>query len=220
MYTLYVAPGACSRVPMITLEEAQIAYQPELIRFLKGAHRQPEYLALNPKGKVPCLVTEDGPITENVAIARFLASQRPGLLPVPRTPREDALITADLAFCASTLHPIVSRMRVPMFMADGAEAVAAVKAKAMEAMRPMADVVEAKLSQGPWWYGAEWSILDAYVFWVWFRITGGGFVTDDYPNWQAHAARMDARPAVRRALAKEAELQARLEAEGLAPRMG
>ncbi|MBO9465822.1 glutathione S-transferase family protein [Tropicibacter sp. R15_0] len=220
MFTLFAAPGSCSRVPLITLEEAGADYRLELVRFMQGAHKQPDYLALNPKGKVPCLVTEAGPITENVAIALFLASQFDGLLPKTSTARAAALVTADLAFCSATLHPIVSRMRVPMFMVEGPEAIGSVKAKAMEAMHPMAAVVETALDGKDWWFGDTWSILDAYIYWVFFRINGGGFPTDQYPNWAAHAKRMDARPAVRRALAKEADMQAALEAEGLAPKMG
>ena len=220
MYKLFAAPGACSRVPLITLEEAGATYELALVRFMQGAHKQPDYLALNPKGKVPCLVTPTGPITENVAIALYLASHHDGLLPKTTAPMEAAHVTADLAFCAATLHPIVSRMRVPMFMAEGGEAIASVKAKAMEAMHPMAAVVETKLAGRDWWYGDTWSIMDAYIYWVFFRTTGGGFAMDAYPNWVAHAHRMDARPAVRRALAKEADMQSTLEAEGLAPRMG
>ena len=106
-----------------------------------------------------------------------------------------------------------------MFMAEGPEAIASIKAKAIDAMHPMAEVVDARLDEGPWWYGSEWSIMDAYIYWVWFRITGGGFLTENYPNWAAHATRMDARPAVCRALAREAEMQAILETEGLAPKM-
>ena len=207
-------------MPLITLEESGVAFDLKLIRFMKGAHKQPDYLALNPKGKVPCLVSADGPITENVAIAKYLAAHHKGLLPVAKTAREDALITADLAFCSAMLHPVVSRMRVPMFMAEGSEAIASVKAKAIEAMHPMAALVDAQLDGRDWWYGDDWSIMDAYVYWVYFRITGGGFPIDGYRNWAAHAHRMDARPAVRRALAKEAQMQSTLEAEGLAPKMG
>lgn len=220
MYTLFAAPGSCSRVPMITLEEAEADYKIELVRFMQGAHKQPEYLALNPKGKVPCLLTEEGALTENVAIAQYLAARHKGLLPPRRSARADALTTADLAFCSATLHPIVSRLRVPMFMAEGPEAIASVKSKAIEAMHPMAAVVESTLEGRDWWYGDTWSILDAYIYWVFFRINGGGFPTDQYPNWAAHTKRMDSRPAVRRALAKEADMQSTLEAEGLAPKMG
>ncbi len=219
MYKLFLAPGACSRVPLIALVETGVDFDLELVRFMKGAHKQPDYLALNPKGKVPCLVTEHGPITENVAIARYLAARHPGLLPETSTPYADALVTADLSFCSSTLHPIVSRMRVPMFMAEGAEAIASVKAKAIEAMHPMAAVVDAQLAGKTWWYGDTWSILDAYIYWVYFRIIGGGFQVESYPNWSEHARRMDARASVRKALAIEADLEATLEAEGLAPKV-
>ena len=220
MYTLFAAPGSCSRVPLITLEEAGAPFELKLIRFMKGAHKQADYLALNPKGKVPCLLTAHGPITENVAIARYLAANHKGLLPERATEYDEARVTADLAFCSATLHPIVSRMRVPMFMAAGAEAIASVKEKAIEAMHPMAEVVEARLKGHTWWYDTGWSIMDAYIFWVAYRITGGGFPTDNYPLWTAHAQRMKARPSVQRALAQEAKLQATLEAEGLAPKMG
>lgn len=219
MYRLYAAPGACSRVPLISLIEAGAEFDIDLVRFMNGAHKRPDYLSLNPKGKVPCLVTDEGAITENVAIARFLAARHRGLLPEVKTPYDDALLTADLAFCASTLHPIVSRMRVPMFMAEGDQAIASVRAKAMDAMHPMAAVVEAQLQGRDWWYGDHWSVMDAYIYWVYFRVAGGGFPVDAYPGWGAHARRMEARPAVQRALSIEADLQSTLEAEGLAPRM-
>lgn len=219
-FALYAAPGACSRVPLISLQEAGAEFEVRLVRFMRGEHKQPAYLANNPKGKVPCLITPDGPLTENVAIAQYLAGRFEGLLPKAHSALEEARITADLAFCAATLHPIVSRMRVPMFMADGKEAAASVKAKAMEAMVPMAQVVETRLTQGKWWYGDAWSIMDAYIYWVWFRVTGGGFPVDAYTHWAAHTARMGTRPAVARALEQEHDMQARLEAEGLAPKMG
>ena len=218
-YTLYAAPGACSRVPLMALEEAGADFDLKLVRFMKGEHKRPDYLAMHPAGKVPLLITPEGPLSQNVAIAKYLGVQFPDLLPKADTPMDDARITADLAFCADTLHPIVTRMRMPMFMADGPEAQASVRAKAFEAMAPMAKRVNDQLEERDWWYGDDWSIMDAYIYWVWFRITGVGFPGSDYPNWAAHADRMETRPAIQRALARDAELQATLEAEGLAPPM-
>ncbi|WP_428925893.1 glutathione S-transferase family protein [Marinibacterium sp. SX1] len=217
-FTLHAAPGTCARVPLIALEEAGADFDVALVRFMKGEHRAPAYLALNPKGKVPLLVADGVPISENVAIARFLAARFPkaGLLPVTEDPLAEAQVTGDLAFCAATLHPLVTRIRMPGFMVDGDEAAASVRARAIEAMRPMADVVSARLNGQDWWYDSGWSILDAYVYWVWFRITGAGFPAEDYPTWAAHAARMETRPAVARALAREADMTAQLEREGLA----
>lgn len=217
-FTLYAAPGTCARVPLIALNQAGADFDVALVRFMNGAHRAPAYLALNPKGKVPLLLAGDMPISENVAIARYLAARFPeaGLLPKAADPLKDAAITADLAFCAATLHPLVTRIRMPVLMVEGDEAAASVRARGIEAMRPMAKVVEDRLGNGPWWYGSDWSVLDAYFYWVWFRITGAGFPPADYPIWAAHAARMETRPAVQRTLAQEAEMSATLEAEGLA----
>ena len=53
---LYFAPGACSRVPLIALEEIGQPFDGHLVTFMKGEHRAPDYLALNPAGKVPTLV--------------------------------------------------------------------------------------------------------------------------------------------------------------------
>ncbi|RPE72140.1 glutathione S-transferase [Pacificibacter maritimus] len=216
--TLYAAPGACSRVPMMTLEEAGADYDVKLVRFMKGEHKRPDYLAMHPAGKVPLLMTNDGPVTQNVAIARYLAAQFDGLLPKAATAFEDAQITADLAFCADTVHPVVTRMRMPMFMVEGDEAMASVRAKAMDAMAPLAQLINTRLGKGNWWYGDAWSVMDAYVYWIWFRITGAGFSGAEFSHWAAHAAAMELRPAIQRALAKDAELQATLEAEGLAPK--
>lgn len=216
-FTLYAAPGSCSRVPLIALEEAGALFDLQLVRFMQGAHKRPDYLALHPAGKVPLLVTPQGPLTQNVAIARYLGQCFPHLLPQPKNAYDDARITADLAFCADTLHPIVTRM--PMFMVDGTQAQASVRVKAFDAMQPMAAVVNDRLAQNPWWYGDSWSILDAYVVWVWFRIKGCGMPAEAFPACAAHATAMEQRPAVQRALAKEAEMQAVLEAENLAPKM-
>lgn len=216
-FTLFAAPGTCARVPLIALEEAGADYDLRLVRFMKGEHKSPDFLKLNPKGKVPTLMVGDVPLTENIAIARYLAGHFPAarLLPAHGDPLADAQVTADLSFCAATLHPIVTRIRMPNFMVDGDEAIASARAKAIEAMRPMAQVVEDRVAGGRWWYGDDWSLVDAYVFWVWFRITGAGFPDGDFPAWAEHAARMETRPAVQRALAQEAALQAQLEAEGL-----
>lgn len=216
-YVLFAAPGTCARVPCITLEEIGADYRIELVRFMKGQHRSQEFLKLNPKGKVPTLSVDGTPLTENVAIARFLARQHPDahLLPVSDDPIEDARVTADLSFCASTLHPIVTRIRMPHFMVEGEDAAVSLRTKAIEGMKPFAQLVSERVRQQEWWYGSGWSVVDAYLYWVWFRITGAGFPGGEFPDWAEHASRMEERPAVQRALEKEAEMLAQLEREGL-----
>ncbi len=77
MLKLFHAPGACSLASLIALEEAGADY--ELIRMSTrdGDQRKAEYLAINPKGRVPVLVTDQGVLTENPAILAYVAQTHP-----------------------------------------------------------------------------------------------------------------------------------------------
>src|ERR1700693_2600429 len=104
--TLYFAPDSCARVPLIALEEVGQPYTLEVVAFMRGQHRSSEYLALNPKGKVPTLVVDGDALTENVAILSWLSDRFPDARLLPAV--EDSFVKAhqisDLAFCASGLH--------------------------------------------------------------------------------------------------------------------
>src|SRR5579863_10699943 len=89
MLKLYYSPGACSLAPHILLEESGLAYSAELVAIAEGKQRTPEYLAVNPKGRVPALVTEEGEVlTEVPAISWYIADAAPAvrLLPQGRLP--------------------------------------------------------------------------------------------------------------------------------------
>ena len=214
---LFFAPSTCARVPLTVLEHIGCDYSLELVRFMKGQHRSPDYLKLNPKGKVPCLVYDGEPLTENVAILGFLNRKFPEakLLPAAADEMEAARQIADLCFCSATLHPIVTRIRMPMFFGEGEDCTKAIYASGVDAMRRFFDVIEQRLQGRDWWYGNAWSVLDPYLYWVWFRVTGAGFPGGDYPKFAAHAARVEALPATQRMQEREAELSAQLRAEGL-----
>ena len=215
---LYFAPGTCSRVPMIALEETGHAFETHLVKFLKGEHRSPDYLALNPAGKVPTLLAGGQPLSQNVTILSFLARSFPdaGLLPFTGDPLGDARLISKLSFFSADLHPIVTRIRLPQFFCDIAEGPVRVRKMASAAMALQLTSLEARLATQPWLLGAEWSVLDAYLYWVWFRITGAGFDAGKFPNIATHSRRMEERPAVKRTLAREARAEADLEASGLA----
>jgi len=215
---LYFAPGTCSRVPLMALEEIGRPFETQLVTFMKGENRSPDYLALNPAGKVPTLVADGQPLTQNVAILSFLARSFPGagLLPFTGDAIGDARLASQLSFFSADLHPIVTRVRLPQFFCDVAGGPERVREIAYAAMSLQLGPLDSRLATQPWLLGAEWSILDAYLYWVWFRITGAGFPEEKFPNVAAHAKRMEERPAVRRALAREAQAEADLEAKGLA----
>ncbi len=212
---LYAAPGSCSKVPMILLEEIGESYRLELVRFMRGVQKSPAYLALNPKGKVPLLIGEGTAITENPIIISYLNDTFPeaGLLP-----EGDAMTRyqqlSDLCFCSSTLHPIVTRIRMPQFFA-GAEAMQAVWEKGCESMDEYFHMINKRLQEKQWWYGDEWSAMDAYLYWVFWRVAGANYDTDRFSAFTRHFEAMEQRPSVQKVIAKEAEMQATLKAEGL-----
>ena len=214
---LFVAPMTCARVPTIALEEIGVPFETELIRTAAGQQTSPEFLKVNPKGKVPALLIDGEPLTENVAILSWLNRTYPeaGLLPPVSGDLDTYRQIADLAFFSATVHPLVTRIAMPIkFIADAAESFETVRPAGVEAMKPVMAMIDARLAEGPWWYGDRWSVVDGYLFWVWWRITGVGFPGDEFPNIVDHAARMSERPSVVRAMAREAANVEILQAEG------
>jgi glutathione S-transferase len=111
---------------------------------------------------------------------------------------------------------------MPMLFAGQDNAVA-VKSAAEQAMDEYFALVEARLADGPWWYGETWSAMDGYLYWVFWRVEGAGYDVSRYPRFAAHARAHEERPAVKRALAREDAAQAQLVAEGAAfvpPKVG
>ena len=217
---LYFSPGSCSRVSMIALEEIGVPFETHLVAFMASENRKPEFLARNPSGKVPVLLVDGEPIVQTVAILSFLDQAFPeaGLLPKGESAVRRAQNLGDLVSFSADLHPIVTRIAFPQIMIDHAEGAAALKAKAHEMMAFQLGRFDARLAGRAWLGGDEWSVLDAYLHWVWFRITGAGFDPAPFPNIAAHYARTLERPSVQRALAREAEAVQDLEARGLMPR--
>lgn len=213
---LYIAPGTCARVACIALEEIGEDFETVVIRFMKGEHKSPDYRKLNPKGKVPALAIDGHHLTENVAIISYLNERNPEakLMPTASTLAEKAQHLADLVYCASTLHPIVTRIRMAPFIA-GPDCAGRVWQGGCDAMTENFDLIEKRLGDREWWYGDEWSAVDAYLYWVFWRVQGAEFDVSPYPGFRDHAARMEARPAVQRTLARERAAIETLEAEGL-----
>lgn len=214
---LFTSPGSCARVATIALEATGAPFTTETVFFTRGQHRSPAYLALNPAGKVPLLLIDGRPLAQTVAILTWLARTFPdaGLLPAGDA-YADAVVLSRLTWCAADLHQLVTRMRLPAMSCDVPDTARRTRELAATAMAAQLAGVEADLAGQPWLLGATWSVLDAYIFWIWFRITGAGFPAKRFPRLDDHAARMATRPAVVRALARETAAQADLAAAGAA----
>src|SRR5258708_21244228 len=106
MLTLYFAPGSSSMAVHVALHEIGVAFEGKPMSFKKDDMRSPEYLALNPEGKVPTLVIDGRPLTEVAAILFYLARRFPEAGLLPRDDIEaDARALSWMSFAASPLHP-------------------------------------------------------------------------------------------------------------------
>jgi glutathione S-transferase len=217
---LYFSPGSCPRVSIIALEETGAPFETHLIAFMAGDHRKPDFLARNPSGKVPVLMVDGQPLTQTVAILEFLHESFPqaALIPALPTPLARAQYLSDLVSFSADLHPIVTRIAFPQIMIDHPEGLLALRTKALEMMAFQLQRLEERLQSQPWLAGQQWSVLDGYLHWIWFRITGAGFDPAPFPRIAAHYARTLERPSVQRALAREALAVSELDSRGLMPR--
>ncbi len=217
MMKLWFAPNTCARVTMTALEEIGEPFATGLIAFMAGDHRQPSYLAINPSGKVPALETPHGVLVQNGAMLTYLAEAYPQaqLLPESDDPFEQAQVCAEVFRCSSDLHPLVTRFVMPVTVSTDPQHVPQIREKARELVTQQLAPVEVRLGANEWYFGASWSVLDAYIAWIWFRLTGNGFDPTAFPAIDAHFARAMARPSARAALAREAEAEKELGARGL-----
>jgi glutathione S-transferase len=200
---LFFSPGACSRVSLIALEETGAPYQARHLLLSRGAHKQPEYLRLNPKGKVPLLLADGQPLTENVAILTALSRWFPQakLLPTHDLAAELQALSV-LAWFASGIHPYITRTMLPQFFSDEPAAAPRIREMGAAMLDKQLALLDGMLEGREWLLG-DWSVADAYAFWVWGRIQGGPLDLSRHAHLAAHALRMQSRPSVQRALARE-----------------
>lgn len=204
MLVLYYAPGACSLVAHCALEEAGLTFETRRLDLMAGDQRTPEYLALNPKGRVPALVTPNGLLTESPAILSYIADLNPeaGVLPAAGFARAQAL--SHLCYFSSTVHGMgfAGAFRPARFTSDEA-AFAGVKAKSLDDIAGRYLPELEGLVSGRAWVMDHFTAVDVYlvVFRRWsIRL---GLSVDHLPALAAHAARVAARPACAAVIARE-----------------
>jgi glutathione S-transferase len=203
---LYYSPGACSLAPHIVLEEQGAAYALELVSIAEGKTRTPEYLAINPKGRVPVLVTEEGEtLTEVPAICWYLAQQASHPMLFPHSALAGARVLEWCNWLSGTVHGMsfAQIWRHHRFVTDESM-FPAVEAKGRADVLDHFEVIERRLAGRGWAVGHAYTYVDAYlvVFFRWGNRIGLD-MKKDYPGWSDHAERVAARPAVQRALQQE-----------------
>jgi glutathione S-transferase len=204
MLTLFYSPGACSLAPHLLLEELAIEFERRPILIAEGEHLSEEYLAINPRGRVPTLIADGTIITEVPAILTYVASLQPeaGLLP-PAGSVELGKAYELAAWLSSTLHIAYAQLwRPERFLPQGADPSILVEHARILIRRHNGEVED--WIKGPWVLGSAYSIADAYLlpFYRWGNRIGLA-MSQDHPRWAAWTRRMLERPAVARAISTE-----------------
>ncbi|MCW6507211.1 glutathione S-transferase family protein [Lichenifustis flavocetrariae] len=203
---LFYSPGACSLAPHIALEETGEPFEPVLVDTKTGVHREPPYLRINPKARVPALAIGDWVLTENPALLQFIARSYPDAGLWPEDLRAQAKAMEWLAWIASTVHVAYAHVRRAERYATSEAALADVRAKGLDASRDLWRAIERQVGAGPWVLGERYTVVDAYlfVFWLWGQGPALQLPMAEFcPAWTAQARAMGKRPAVQRALARE-----------------
>lgn len=197
MLKLYYSPGACAMASHIALEESGAEYEPIRIDLRKGEQKTPEYLAINPAGVTPALVTPEGVLTENLVIMGYVAQTHPEAnLADLDSPFAFGKMQSFNGFLASSLHPAVGPVLFSHPPLEG-EAKQAQVDKALTKL----DLVEHHLLKGPWAMGEQYTVADGYlsVFTRWATLAHL-LDKDRFPKLHAHLNLVQSRPAVQRVL--------------------
>ncbi len=204
MMKLYFAANTCALASHIALEEASAEYATVRVNFAVNEQRSPEYLAINPKGRVPALITDSGILTETPAMLAFIAQSFPGANLAPLDdPFRFAEAQAFNSYLCSTVHVAhAHRMRGARW-ADDQAAIEAMKRKVPDSVGACFDLIETKMLRGPWVMGESYTICDPYLFTIARWLEGDGIDPARFPKVKAHRDRMSERSAVRKVVAAE-----------------
>jgi len=204
MMKLYYATGTCALASHIALEEAGAEYSTVRVNFAASEQRSPEYLAINPKGRVPSLVTDRGILTETPAMLAYIAQSYPKAKLAPlEDPFRFAEVQAFNSYLCSTVHVAhAHRMRGHRWV-DDPSAIEAMKKKVPETVAACFELIESKMLQGPWVMGETYTICDPYSFTLAQWMEGDSVDPARFPKVKAHRDRMSARSAVSKVLAAE-----------------
>lgn len=205
MLTFFYAPNTCSLASHIALEEAGAAYDARRLDFAAGEQRAADYLAVNPKARVPALATPRGVLTETPAILAFIAQSFPAAALAPLDdPFRFAELQAFNSYLCSTVHVAHAHKVRGARWADDPAAHEAMRRKVPETVGACFELIETAMLRGPWVMGDAYSIADPYLFTIAGWLEGDGVDIARFPKVDDHYRRMLDRPAVRRAMAAAA----------------
>ncbi len=203
MLKLYYAPGTVALAVHIALEETDAVYEAHRLNFPEGEQRTPAYLEVNPKGRVPALVTRRGILTETPAILAYIAQAYPIAELAPTDVFDFAVAQAFTNYLSSTVHVAHAHRMRGVRWADEESSLEDMKRKVPETMGAAVDLIENGMLKGPWVMGEQFTVCDPYLYTISRWLDGDGVPADRHPKVRDHMKRMEARPSVKAALEEQ-----------------
>jgi GSH-dependent disulfide-bond oxidoreductase len=198
MIDLYTAPTPNGHKASITLEELGLPYEVHIVNLLGGDQKQPEYLKLNPNGRIPTIVDRDEgnfAVFESGAIMIYLAEKAGRLLPADRKGR--SLVIQWVMFQMGGIGPMMGQANV--FYRYFPERIQPAIDRYQKECRRLFEVLDARLA-GHEWLAGDYSIADI-ANWAWVRThKWSGVSVEGLPHLQRWMAQMAARPACQRGI--------------------
>jgi len=204
MLQLLYTPHTCSLATHIALVDAGAAYTLRRIDFSTTEQQSPEYLAINPKARVPSLITARGVLTETPAMLAFVAQSYPDAMLAPLTdPFQFAELQAFNSYLCSTVHVAHAHRMRGYRWADDSAAISAMQKKVPQSVGACFALIERHMLRGPWVMGDVYTVADPYLFTLAQWLEADGVDPAQLPRVIGHRERMLCREGVRRALAEE-----------------
>ena len=199
---LYYAPIACSLVPYVTLTEANADFEVRTINLRKEQQRSADYLKLNPKHKVPLLVVDGKPLSENVAIQIWIARNFPKAKLLLADSWQELQTVSMLSWCSSGIHPYLARINSPPKVCDLPDTGESVRKMAVGPLFENYKIADGMLA-GREYFFDHFTAADAHFFWCFRRGLQFKLDLSGFPNCSAHFERMTNRPSVQKLLSYE-----------------
>ena len=170
----YYAPMSCAFASHVLLEDADATYSATRIDLKKGDQNKPDFLKINPKGRVPALITSKGILTETPAIMYYICMLHPEQKLAPSDPYELAEAQAFNMYLSSTVHVGHAHKHRGQRWTNDEHALNSLTAQVKNNMTSYAEYIEKNLINGPWVLGQNYSMCDPYLALVtrWFRDDG------------------------------------------------
>jgi len=197
MLKLYWVKGTISIAVAIALEEAGLPYDALQMDFKTADQTKPDYLAVNPKGRVPALALEDGTVlTETGALLDYIAAIAPTANLAPTAPQDAAHVRSAMYYLASTMHIAHAHKMRGSRWATQQSSFDDMTAMVPETMAACAAYVDTHILRGDYVLGDAFSIADPYLYVVCNWLSGDGVDVALYPKIQNFMSQMQTRPSV------------------------